>query len=135
MLRERIVEIDAQRRRDERTAETFAAVLAALDQVEHDISLRTSPRLRELQERGEALRLRMHRARATAERIVLNIAHWREAIQNDGGSQGNDGIEDEPPVQEDYLPDAIVRMNEMVAEFLVLRKATDRIGLDDDGSR
>ena len=137
-LRTRIRELDDERRRQSRIAETLPAVLAALSHAEHDITMRSSPDLRTMQERAEFLRLRLHRARARADRIVLNLAHWQDAIQRDHAAKAEDAdthdADDADELDVQQLP-ALLRMQRMLDEYAALRQRTDRIGKTDGAPR
>lgn len=137
-LRARIRELDDERRRQDRVAATLPAVLAALSHAEHDITMRSSPDLRTMQQRAELLRLRLHTARARADRIVLNLAHWQEAIRRDHADRADRAEEEEVDDTDEeairQLP-AMIRMQQILDEYAKLRQRTDRIGKTDDASR
>lgn len=128
-LREQTAALNEDAKRAERKASLIPSLLAAVAEVEHDIALRTSPGLRRLQDRGEALRLRKHRARASADRVVVNLAHWQHVISSGTSSQPRStGPEEEPTIVEE-MP-TMVRMQEMLDRFRDVRFGTDRIGQD-----
>lgn len=137
-LRARIRELDDERRRHDRVAATLVAVLAALSHAEHDITMRSSPELRTMQERAESLRLRLHSARARADRIVLNLAHWQEAIRRDyadrAGESEAEEVDDPDEATVQKLP-AMIRMQQILDEYAKIRRRTDRIGKAHDAPR
>ena len=137
-FRTRTRELDDERRRHDRVAATLPAVLAALSHAEHDITMRTSPDLRTLEERAELLRLRLHSARARADRIVLNLAHWQEAIRRDHADRADtsegEKVDDTDEAAIQQLP-AMARMQQILDEYAKLRRRTDRIGQTRDAPR
>jgi hypothetical protein len=129
-LRERTVELKDAAKRSERAASVIPALVAAIAEADHDIVLRTSPELRRLQDRGEALRLRKHRARAGADRVVVNLAHWQHTIESGTSSQRpSPAPREEDEFRAEDLPQ-VSRMKAMLDEFKRVRYGTDRIGRD-----
>jgi len=119
--------IDDERKRYDRKASLLPATEVALAEVEHDVMVRSSPALRDLESRGEQLRLRVHQARAKVDGIVVNIAHWREVqLSSERDISSSD--------QEPSSVEAVVRlrsvqvMQTMLEEHQQLRVVTDRIG-------
>lgn len=123
-------QLRARRRAAERQVGLLAAVDAETATVEHDIVIRSSPRLRENQQRVEALRLRTHRARHQADSTMWNITHWSDMVRR--RTSANDHCEPEEPDADDdiLLLPSVIRMRQMIDHFVEVRRRTDRVGVD-----
>lgn len=123
-------QLQASRVVAERQASASRGLAAALPMVEHDIVLRTSPELRELRNRAEALRHQVWAARLRADQIVWNLGHWQRSVQEREDEQSTTADTDcgpETGLDLASLP-GVARMQSMLDEFALVRGHTDRIG-------